>query len=369
MLRIQTIIRDYPDWQDILSKYPYNLSIRQKGDLFKFNYTKESIPCVVTNEARALILDKNGNIIAKSFNRFFNMNESYAATIDWKDEITVEEKIDGTLIELYWYNGWHIATRSSFDAKDFKVNDKDFSFEDLFYDSQEDLDFKIIKLDKDKTYVFELVSPYSKIVVDYKNTESYLLSVFSNITGIEMSQFYIDDVAKRFNFKQPKKYKLRNSKEIESFVKKFSGKEFEGVVVKDCKGHRVKIKNPFWLELHHLSFNGTPTIKQIIKMIIEDNDSEFLSYFPEYELDFDNVKQKMDEILYSLKDYLSFIKLAKDEKFFESDKEFWETYIELQTDDNFIRSLLMKMFKGKMDVFTYQTFNLNEWLKLWKGDI
>lgn len=44
------------------------------------------------------------------YKKFFNFGEDCAATIDW-NTAKVQEKIDGSLISLYWYDdSWHISS-------------------------------------------------------------------------------------------------------------------------------------------------------------------------------------------------------------------------------------------------------------------
>jgi hypothetical protein len=51
------------------------------------------------------------------FTKFFNASESGAASVDWKTA-TVFEKLDGSMVSLYWYDTrWHVASSSLPDGK------------------------------------------------------------------------------------------------------------------------------------------------------------------------------------------------------------------------------------------------------------
>jgi RNA ligase len=86
--------------------------------LYIYNYSRkvqyEQLWDEVTLECRGLILDNEGNIVAKPFGKFFNFEED--PNIDWDcDYVWVQEKMDGSLGILFHYaDEWHMATRGSF---------------------------------------------------------------------------------------------------------------------------------------------------------------------------------------------------------------------------------------------------------------
>jgi RNA ligase len=68
----------------------------------------------ITKMCRGLILDQEGNVIAKGFDKFFNMEEHQPDEIP-NETFEVFEKLDGSLGILFWYQGkWILATKGSF---------------------------------------------------------------------------------------------------------------------------------------------------------------------------------------------------------------------------------------------------------------
>lgn len=61
---------------------------------------------------RGLVTDDKGNIIARPFKKFFNIEEGkYTPT----ENFEVWDKMDGSLGIVFWYEGqWIVATRGSF---------------------------------------------------------------------------------------------------------------------------------------------------------------------------------------------------------------------------------------------------------------
>lgn len=97
----------------------------------------------LTLSTRGLVTDEFGTIVARPFKKFFNMEEGkHTPTTDFE----VFEKVDGSLGIVFNYKGdWIIATRGSFTS-------------DQAIKGKEMLDrYPTEKLDKNKTYLFEII--------------------------------------------------------------------------------------------------------------------------------------------------------------------------------------------------------------------
>lgn len=129
-------------------------------------------------------------------------------------------------------------------------------------------DIPFDRLDKDKTYIFELVSPRTQIIVPYKCTMLYHTGTRHNITGMETEE----DIGIR----KPARYPLhsleaciRAAKELNSGMEKKSEVEQEGFVVVDRNWNRVKIKSPDYLAAHYIA--GIPmTRERVISLLREE---------------------------------------------------------------------------------------------------
>lgn len=88
------------------------------------------------------------------------------------------------------------------------------------------------------TYNFELVSPYTQVVIPYEKPKLYFLCSVENATLMELPSWdYPFDVLK------PKVKELSSYEECARAAKELPWDE-EGYVVRDKFGHRVKIKSP-----------------------------------------------------------------------------------------------------------------------------
>jgi hypothetical protein len=89
------------------SKYPELISLSY--DQLKSNFKAKEV-----QECRGLILNTNKDFEVVSFPylKFFNYCEGNSSKIDWEN-CRVYEKIDGSLMILYFYNEeWHVSTTS-----------------------------------------------------------------------------------------------------------------------------------------------------------------------------------------------------------------------------------------------------------------
>ena len=107
--------------KELLSEAPYHISVSEKGGLVLFRYSQLDSDWnePICRECRGLILEKGTwKVVRYAFDKFFNINEDFAAEIDWGSAVGTE-KIDGSLISLYFYNGrWRVATNGMIDAYD-----------------------------------------------------------------------------------------------------------------------------------------------------------------------------------------------------------------------------------------------------------
>lgn len=181
----------------------------------------------VTLMCRGLITDTDGNVIAKPFSKFFNVEEKmHNAT----DEFEIYEKMDGSLgIVFHYDNKWHVATRGSFESEQ-AIRAMEMLEQNIVAD-----------LDTSLTYCVEIIYPENRIVVDYLGKEflSYLSS-FRVSDGAEVYHPVFYEKALRYNFKDYTKIQSLNTKNQEGFVVVFSN------------GERCKIKFEDYLRLHKI---------------------------------------------------------------------------------------------------------------------
>lgn len=286
MNEIVNFIKNNPNWEELLAAEPYCLSIQRDGDyiLFKYNQIHSDFSSPVVQEARGIIFhEPTWECVCRPFRKFFNYGEANAAEINWSKAV-VSEKIDGSLIKLWMHNGeMHISTNGTIDAGKAQVSGFDnMSFKDLFFKA---LAVQYIMITPGFTYLYELVSPYNRVVIPYEDIDIYQLAIIDNITGEE---YELDA-----NIKKPKEFQLSSFDEVLRAAQALDWKN-EGFVVFDGI-NRVKVKSPAYVLAHYARNNNVMTTERLLDVILMGEEEEFLTYADEYQKRIEAIVEKKRE--------------------------------------------------------------------------
>jgi RNA ligase len=195
----------------------------------------------ITLMSRGLILDNEGNVIARGFNKFFNMEEHSPEEIP-NEPFEVFEKMDGSLIIGFVYNGeFHTATRGSFTSEqsiDAKKIIDEMKVSDIFKEGY--------------SYLFEYIAPNNRIVVDYGDwRELVVLTIIDNKTNEEVKYPELISMACE-GFRVVDRYLgIEDYAQLKSKIERNK----EGYVIRFKSGFRVKIKGEEYVRLHRLITN------------------------------------------------------------------------------------------------------------------
>lgn len=184
----------------------------------------------VTLQCRGLVVHGN-EIVARPFRKFFNASEHAAGEIPWHLPNRVTEKLDGSLLIWFCFDGeWIAATRGSFTSEQARIG------RELILGNHSTFDF-----DESCTYLFEVIYPENRIVVNYGDRrEVVLLAVVKTDTGDERE---LDgDV---FNVVRSVPATASDA-ELRSIIRD----DEEGYVVRFENSFRVKIKGERYCYLH-----------------------------------------------------------------------------------------------------------------------
>lgn len=168
-----------------------NTQVHPTADLRIFNYSPkaqyEQIWDEATKAARGLILDGAGNIVARPFPKFFNLEEHSRSDIVFSKPFTVTDKMDGSLGILYHYdNQWAIATRGSFTSEQAVWATQLLNEKYPQFVSAANWGLAAGEVFTE-TWLFEIIYPQNRIVVNYKGLEDLvLLAVIDNYTGRDL---------------------------------------------------------------------------------------------------------------------------------------------------------------------------------------
>ena len=295
MLNIQKFMKTNKDWKKLLAKTPYNLKIRENDGLvlFKYNQYESDFTNPIVKEARGLVLDaRTYEVVAYAFDKFFNYGEHAAADVDWNTAV-VQEKLDGNLIKVfYWDKQWRVGTNGVIFAKDAPLHVNGFNtFHEVFLLAALNSNLDYNRLDKNYTYMFELCSPHTQVVVKHKDTKLYHIGTRNNLT--------LKEVEVNIGVEKPKVFAVHSIEEAVVKVNDF-GDQFEGFVVVDKNYNRIKIKSDNYLRLHYLSNNNTLSAKRALKIVRSGEEDEVIAYFPHFKDYLFEVKEKWESYVNEL---------------------------------------------------------------------
>lgn len=342
-----SFIKAHPhDWEMLLKADPYYLEIKTDDNYpylycFSYNQIKSDFSSDIVQCSRGIILyikDNIVDIVCWAFNKFFNYNEPHASSIDWNSAV-VQEKIDGSIIKLHYnkyYNKWIWSTNSIIDAHNSTLGSegsKYITFHDLIDEVTKEWKYAF---DPHYTYIFEIVSPFNRIVVPYDTLNIYHIGTRNNMTGEELS---ID-----IGIKKPQIYSFSTWENMIESIKTLPFSK-EGYVVVDKYWNRVKVKSLEYLKVHHLRHNGELKEDRILDLIKTGEDLEFLNYYPEFKPIFFEVQKKYVSFCNAI-DYIPTLgKLLKTE--FPVKKDFALFVIDKWKN---LSSYFFSYYDGKLDI-------------------
>ena len=218
--------------------------------LMILNYTEkaqyERVWNLVTGQCRGLIVtdvhDGDGEIVARPFDKFFNYGE-IANALDPTARVEVTDKADGSLGILFFTDetGWRIATRGSFESEQ--------AIHATALLRRKYLARWAPK--KQVTYLFEIVYPENRIVLDYGDQDDLiLLGARSVTTGTEWGPDFD-------RFWPGPRVQVFEHETLAEALEEPDRRNAEGLVVRFLDDHaagsfRIKIKQEDYVRLHKL---------------------------------------------------------------------------------------------------------------------
>lgn len=226
----------------------------QFPQLYILNYTAktqyEDMWDEVTKQCRGMVVDNDTDeIVARPLQKFYNYGDDQHIDFSLDGPIEVTEKMDGSMITVSrWNDEIIVASRGSFES------DHAGWAKELLGD---------FNPYRDLTYVFELIHPENRIVVDYGDRkELVLLTIVDNETGLDdlknnegIKNLDVFDLSKHAWYGPT--VKIYDFKTIDEVLASPEVKNMEGFVVKFKyrDEQRLKIKFAEYVKLHKIMTN------------------------------------------------------------------------------------------------------------------
>ena len=315
-------IKANADWREKLLDKPFSLKnivgVPYHKDWYMFNYNlfESDLSNRVVKSCRGTILEISPDrsvvkVVCLPYYKFFNYADVNGDTINW-NTAKVRNKADGQLIKMFKYKGQNYwCTNGSpnvetpLDYTDEKIhNYKELLFEAIRKDLKQptvaawsddngnfyckDIDW-VNKVPDGWTLMFELTSPYNRIIVEYKEIKLWFHGARDE-NGIEHDP---EEIAERFGipYEIPKQFDFKNFDQAFEAIKNWKGLENEGLVVCDADFHRVKVKCDDYLKVKFIRDVSTP--KGIFWIVISEEYDDLASHPEIQEL----AEKQKDELL------------------------------------------------------------------------
>lgn len=221
-------------------------------ELMILNYTEQ---CTwnkawdpMTLACRGFIINtETGTVVARPLTKFFNHDQEGAPTLTLDTPVLVTEKMDGSMGILYQTpdNKWAIATRGS------------FASEQALWATQFYNDNYADKWDPSNlyTYIFEIIYPENRIVVDYGDKKSLVL-----LAAVSKSLGYTEQPHRKTDFNWPGE--IVETLDFTTYGEVIASDQRsnkEGFVLwSPSEDWRVKIKHEEYMVLHRFMTNTSP---------------------------------------------------------------------------------------------------------------
>lgn len=330
-------ITEFDKSKSILEKL--GLIVKEYDNLYLVKYDKNKSQMYNEDvmKCRGVILEKNTNKLIcisppKSINTDFYHNKYIKKS---SEDVVIEEFYDGTMINMFKYNGEsYISTRSCLGAHNKYRSVK--TFNKMF---SECIDLKLLEKLEDKyCYSFLLQHPDNKIVKEYITPSSIL--VMTTKLNEDNSVNILDNVETldllnkcEVTIKVPKILNISSMDDIYKEIDSLDERE-QGLVLKfyeNGSDNRSKIRNLKYNEIRKLRGNDTNKMYMYFELRKQQNVVEYLEYFPEDTELFDEFRHKLYGFTQRLFNYYQELKVRKNIRFLEIDYEFRPLINELHT--------------------------------------
>lgn len=286
----------------------------EKGNLVLYKYTRD---CMFNKEnwniftliSRGLILcPEEQRVVAYCMPKFFNYGEVEGVDIFADQDMIVTEKLDGSMGILYYHNeGWSFATSGSLNSEQSRWADEHLA----------NANYNVECLHPGHTYIFEIIYPQNRIVVDYGDWEGISLLTAYNWYGRRMSYLWVQLASKFIGCRCPNQITSTSLEHLCAVAKKMDEKQ-EGYVIQFSNGVRMKIKGDEYCRLHRIISRVTP-IAVWEGLMHGDEQDDIIQQLPEeLQKDYHNIRTIL---LNKFNEFVNQIRILYDKTKDFSDKE------------------------------------------------
>jgi len=289
--------------------------------LLKYNMIDSPMSDELVRQCRGIIVDETNNwkVVSYPYNKFFNYGEGHAAEIDW-NTAKIYEKVDGSLLTLYYYGGkWNVSSSGSPDACG-NVSEAHIikTFKELFWEVWDSLNYKLPVGFEQYCFMFELMTNENRAVVKHDTNKL----IFHGMRNVETYQEHMAGAVVGLpEWELIKSFDFANFDSVLKSASSLNGVVQEGYVVCDANFNRVKVKAKMYVALHYLKSTLNTDVPELrkqrfLEIVMANEDSEFLEYFPEYKTEYDEISKAFNTLCSLLAEQYASVKDIENQKEF-----------------------------------------------------
>jgi RNA ligase len=231
----------------------------------------------IRRACRGLIFYPDGSIMSRPFDKFFNVGEreeTLPNRIDLNESHIVMEKMDGSMIRPVIADG-HLRLGTKMGITEVAMNAEIW----LAQRGDNVSDWLRRMVDVGATPLFEWVSRKNQIVLDYAEDDLVLLAVRDNITGE-----YCDINSLDAPFTVVPQYGSIQGNLSDYLARARAQEGREGDIIAFADGHRVKIKNDWYVRIHKV-LDRVRFDRHIVDLILTEKLDDAAPLLPQHEAD------------------------------------------------------------------------------------
>lgn len=261
--------------------------ICDKGDYRIVNYvykTDTTFPMVsseqdaLLRECRGIMFDRDGNLISRTYHKFFNVNErpeTLEAVIDFNKNHFILEKLDGSMIRPFSIgNGIRWGT---------KMGETDISAQaEAYLKSVKKIAYMNLAMEcieSNCTPIFEWCSRQNRVVIDHAQDKLVLTAIRNNWSGAYYPYDIMKQMADHYGVPVVRSFDTSVT-DVQKFIAETrSLQDIEGYVVRFDDGHMLKVKAD-WYVLVHMTKDMINSERKVVDCIVNERLDDTIATLP-----------------------------------------------------------------------------------------
>lgn len=247
------------------------------------DFAKEYFPGVNAFELRGLTFIRRSDGRWERqlmLHKFFNLNQTFGYMYDdVKDKkiLRVQDKKDGSLIRFVRLNDGTVLAKSkfSFQSEQAIEANKIYAADGKFRSLVDwTLDHRIAAM-------FEFVSPFNRIVLNYAETDLVLIQMRSEETGEYVVNIGEQAYPMLYDWRCKVAAEERQNKTLDEYISwAATAENVEGVVITFDDGHMMKLKTDWYFRMHKLLTEHVNRENVVIAFVLNEQIDDVISQIP-----------------------------------------------------------------------------------------